>query len=461
MWVLTRGKRLREINLNCVAVATTLLLLSTAHLSIDTARLIEGLVKDGNEDEAHQALFFVTITQWGFFGKNALYVLQTMLADMIVMYRCYAVWQSRWVIAVPAYLWLSVGVSGFGSVYEMAHEKQDPTNIFASYSASWVLGFFIETLVANALSTGLLAYRIWMVARASARYSLTEGRHSILAPLPRIIVDSGLLYSATLCAMLACFVAQNWAYYILLDMVSPIISITFYMVLVRVEFSRQRSSGDSALDPDGTNNALEFHKDTVVSSDRPPYPMRTRVRAADIKSDLSLGLSYATLSRSRVSFGVLPPSTPRTPSRLSVRRGGWATNASKERPKSHPSILSTGDVNNVEGGARSPSQRHVHLTFPVEGRSRSRVHLDIPISPESFAISFPHPLARSPSPGPSQCPSPGPSMTRTPPASPTRELPYTSRLSLPESPTWWSRPESMLDSPDSQQYLVDKGQSAQ
>jgi len=447
--VLVHGKRLREINPRCVTVATSLLILSTAHLAFGVGRLIDGLVKNGNDTQAQQALFFANIRQWGFVGKTALYVLETMLADMILMYRCYTVWQSAWVIAMPVYLWLSIGVSGFGSVYEMAHETQDPNNIFASDAVSWILAFIFEALIANALSTGLLAYRIWIVARASARYSATEASQSILAPLPRIIVDSGLLYSATLCATLICFLTQNWAYYILLDLISPIISITFYMVLIRVEFSRQRSSDGTDSDPERSNNALEFHKDTVISRDHPPYPMQTRIRAADLKSDLDLTISP---NRSLVSFSVLQSITPpSTLSRASIRPPGRTASINQERPRSHPSTLSPGDADFGIGCSRSPTQRHVQLALSRSGHSRSRIHLDVPTSPASFAISFQPSLAPSPSPAPSLAPS----LVYTPP-SPNMELPYASRLSLPESPTWFSHPEGALDSPDLEWNLVEK-----
>ena len=94
-----------------------------------------------------------------------------------------------------------------------------------------------------------LAFRLWSVERGVNRSR--TGRSNIW-PVLLIVIDAGVLYSVTLLCALCLFASQSHAQYIVLDMVrpptnyaskmgsfiifqvTPIISISFYMVLLRV-----------------------------------------------------------------------------------------------------------------------------------------------------------------------------------------------------------------------------------
>ena len=87
-------------------------------------------------------------------------------------------------------------------------------------------------------------------------------------PVVRVLVDAAILYSATLLSALLCFVNANNGQYVLLDMVNsqptclylgywsvgltpspqitPIISIAFYMVLIRIGMRRRKARLDSS-----------------------------------------------------------------------------------------------------------------------------------------------------------------------------------------------------------------------
>ena len=74
----------------------------------------------------------------------------------------------------------------------------------------------------------LLAFRIWKLGRRVTGAS----RSTVLLPVLRIILDSGVLYSVTLLAMLMCWVASNGGDYILLDMVR--LSVTQLCVVIEL-----------------------------------------------------------------------------------------------------------------------------------------------------------------------------------------------------------------------------------
>ncbi|EGN97791.1 hypothetical protein SERLA73DRAFT_182539 [Serpula lacrymans var. lacrymans S7.3] len=219
-------------------VAWALLILSTAHMVIDLLRLEEAFVEYRDTFPGGPIAFFSDIKLWGVVSKNVLYTLQTMLGDGVVIYRCYVVWQS-WRIAVfPILLWISVATTGFGLI--IAQTTGTEAYALTKSTGAWIPAFFASSMATNLLSTSLLAYRIWMIDRNSAKYRLES---SLLWPVVRIVLDAGLLYTSALLPALVSFLANDRGMYVLLDMIMPIISITFYMVIIRITLASPRSVG--------------------------------------------------------------------------------------------------------------------------------------------------------------------------------------------------------------------------
>ncbi|KAG1847097.1 hypothetical protein C8R48DRAFT_615912 [Suillus tomentosus] len=241
MWALTYRHRMNKIHRPNVVVACMLLILSTAHMIVDFIRVEQGLVTYRNTFPGGPAAFFADVAQITFVVKNIIYNLQTMLGDGIVIYRCYVVWQSVWVIIVPSLLWFGMAVSGFGAVYSFSKATGDAGDIFAS--SPWITTFYAMTLGSNLSASGLLAYRIWrMECDVSA---LRATKSSSMMPIVHVLADSAILYSVTLLSALVCFVEANNGQYVVVDMITPIISITFYMIIIRIAMKKTTPSHSS------------------------------------------------------------------------------------------------------------------------------------------------------------------------------------------------------------------------
>ncbi|KAI9569055.1 hypothetical protein HD554DRAFT_2322039 [Boletus coccyginus] len=263
MWVLTRKKDRSASNRTMISIAVVFLVLSTAHMLVDIVRLDGGLVKDANTFPGGPVAFFADVSEPTFVIKNAIYTLQILLGDGVVIYRCYVVWQSFWSIILPSMLWCSVAVTGVGSVYSCSQATND-TNIFAKETAQWITAFYASTLAANLLSSGLLAYRIWTIER------------NVGLVLLRVLVDAALLYSATLSAALICFVNASNGQYVVLDMIMPIISIAFYVVLIRVAMGQRSvhyfSSTARGMTPSSRKDSTSSHPIGNHEVEKGPWP---------------------------------------------------------------------------------------------------------------------------------------------------------------------------------------------
>ncbi|KAG1781965.1 hypothetical protein EV702DRAFT_961192 [Suillus placidus] len=262
IWTFTYKQRIRDINRPIAVVATLLFALSTAHIIVGTIRLDDGLVKYGNTFHDGPAGFFADVRQEKFAIKNTIITLQTLLGDGVVIYRCYVVWQSVWIIILPCMMWCGVAAFGICMVYEQA-PATNAKNVFGNETGHWITAFLSLTLATNLLSSGLLGYRIWTIERNVSGAYTTKNTMPIL----RVLVDAALLYSAALCASLACFALSNNGFYVIGDLIVPIISIAFYMVFIRVAISKNIQECLSATVCGGTNES-----DRRISSRCPVQP---------------------------------------------------------------------------------------------------------------------------------------------------------------------------------------------
>ncbi|KAG9309611.1 hypothetical protein JVU11DRAFT_10272 [Chiua virens] len=211
-----------------LVVACLLLTFSTAHLVIDIIRIIQGLIFSrgipGGPDN-----FFGNVSHWTFVYKNYIYTAQTLVGDGL--YRCWVVYQSKVGIILPVILWIGVAVTGIATPYvcSIAVKQHE---VFGGTLSLWITAWWACAFSENLLSTMLLAFRIWYVDTKTSRIQAT--RKSQLRPVLRVIIDAGAIYSVTLLIGLICFVTRSTSQYVVLDTVTPIISITFYMVIIRV-----------------------------------------------------------------------------------------------------------------------------------------------------------------------------------------------------------------------------------
>ncbi|KAG2037501.1 hypothetical protein BDR03DRAFT_999831 [Suillus americanus] len=234
IWALTYKRHMRDVNRPNTTVAVLLFALSTAHMVIDIIRTEEGLIQYRGSEVS-----FAGNSRKTFVINNTIVVLQALLGDGVVIYRCYVVWQTIWVVILPSMLWCSVAVTGMYSIYSVSQTTSSSGHIFSQATRQWISAFSGLTIVTNLLSSGLLAYRIWKIERNVANSRTTKiTTTSIL----RVVMDAAILYSIALLCTLIVMVRPNNGSLVMIDVLTPIISITFYMVIIRIAMGRKNHS---------------------------------------------------------------------------------------------------------------------------------------------------------------------------------------------------------------------------
>ncbi|KIK37471.1 hypothetical protein CY34DRAFT_810309 [Suillus luteus UH-Slu-Lm8-n1] len=237
MWALTYKRSIRDLNRPVATAAVLLLILSTAHIIVDIVRTEYGLVIYRNTYPDGPAAYFADTSQGTFLIKNSIYVVQTLLGDAVAIYRCYVVWQAASVIILPTMMWCGVAVTGALSVYG---DAQTSGTIISTEVTVTCMGVFCGfTLATNLLSSGLLAYRIWKIERGVSNSRATK---VMTTSIMRVVMDSAILYTVALLATVTGSLCAGSGPFVLIDMLTPIISIAFYMVIIRIAIGKNTHS---------------------------------------------------------------------------------------------------------------------------------------------------------------------------------------------------------------------------
>ncbi|KAJ7463823.1 hypothetical protein B0H11DRAFT_2019058 [Mycena galericulata] len=194
-------------------------------------------------------------------------VTNNLLADCVLIYRVYAIWNRDWrVIVLPILTCLASTAVGFVAVYDSAHYNTTPLNIFVEVATS----NFSLTLATTLMATLLILFRIVWVTRGQSDLGFSGYRAVI-----EMVVESAFLYSATLIVYIALlFNSTNndnngYAQAVLIEMTG----IAPTLIVARVSFglsrpssSWQRTTKRGADSISNTTNTIRFASNVDVES---------------------------------------------------------------------------------------------------------------------------------------------------------------------------------------------------
>ncbi|EMD32217.1 hypothetical protein CERSUDRAFT_126893 [Gelatoporia subvermispora B] len=253
-----------------LGVSVLLFMLSTMHMGAVIKLLLNGLIIDSNKFPGGTIGYFKQPSVFPYVFKSAIYIAQTLTGDAILIYRCYMLWRSWWIVALPILMWFAVFVTGTGAVAFCVLTNVTGgvhKGVYTTMLDTWITSFYSFTLATNIITTSILAYKIWVVNRRAARF-----RQGSLMHIARIIIDAGALYSVSLILSLIAFAIRSNAH-VLVDAVTQVIAISFYMILVRASKASSHLGLSSA--PKGAVGTVRPSSIWDSTSSSQQYPMNT------------------------------------------------------------------------------------------------------------------------------------------------------------------------------------------
>jgi len=228
LYVLLYQRRTGQPNYLLVVTGVTMLLVNTAILALSFSRVMDAFIyfrdAPGGPSE-----YLGILSAWKEVARTSLLSVYIFVADTTMIYRCWIVWSRSYrIIAVPLVIHVACTVVGFTVAGNMAHLPVD-ANIFDPAVKIWIVAGFTLSLALTVIVTSLIIYKIWSVTTRAS-----HGSFGALWSTVIIVVESGMLYVLTICIYLITYSCNSNSQYIMIDILNPMIGITFCLLVVRV-----------------------------------------------------------------------------------------------------------------------------------------------------------------------------------------------------------------------------------
>ncbi|KAL0568397.1 hypothetical protein V5O48_013583 [Marasmius crinis-equi] len=183
------------------------------------------------------------ISAWWNKAYPVLYVTQELLGSGAAIYRCWVLWHRNWkVIVLPVILLLAA--TGVGYIPAILLSTLTPLELVKDRRILISDAvFYTLTVVLNVLNTSLLVYPLWTTHRSSMSLIKTP---SLVPSVIRILVESAMLQLLCEIVLLALFLAEQEAQYVLYGLVVPIVGITFTLITLRIKSAVRVTLSSSA-----------------------------------------------------------------------------------------------------------------------------------------------------------------------------------------------------------------------
>ncbi|KAJ7245620.1 hypothetical protein B0H12DRAFT_781858 [Mycena haematopus] len=211
--------------------------LSISHWILDIIRVMQAFL----DNPAGAIVYYADVANPLEVAKTTVYVAITMTGDFFLIFRCFMVWNRKWVVVIiPILLWLGTGVTGYAVPHGFVVARRG--GVFLKGLNLWITSFFAMSLTLNIICTTAIAYRIIRTRMDMPQYYAQNG-HVYSALI--IFLESAGIYSSSLLILLVIYTAKSNAQYIMLDVTTSLIGLTFSMILLRLAMAKSQPEEDT------------------------------------------------------------------------------------------------------------------------------------------------------------------------------------------------------------------------
>ncbi|EJD00683.1 uncharacterized protein FOMMEDRAFT_30642 [Fomitiporia mediterranea MF3/22] len=204
--------------------------LAIVHISVNIKRCLQGIID----------LYSGKINPLNFLNSDegalnairlVVYLLQSLLADGLMIYRLYVVCGVNFRFLGPVII-LFVGniICGVGTM--AGYIEKGSLFQFGTSPLLWLEVFFLITLAINLFGIISITVRIWLTMRRTSGILQSPS----FSPLTVTLLDPGMVYSVSLLALFGQYVASSLSFFAALDYEIQIIGIMLSLIVVRVSF---------------------------------------------------------------------------------------------------------------------------------------------------------------------------------------------------------------------------------
>ncbi|KZT63588.1 hypothetical protein DAEQUDRAFT_770485 [Daedalea quercina L-15889] len=282
VWVL-KGRQKIPVYAAMLILAIVLWILSTMRACINIAEIVTAFDSVNLQTPTGPFDYLFDFSNSLFVFDQCLYYISTIIGDVVVIFRCYAVWKQWYIIAFPCLTCVGAICSFTWVIWCFA--KNLPY-------ISWVLMAFAFTLSTNLVATVLLAYRMWSVGMKTYRDVNSTYTRSPLRPILLVIIESGMVYSAMLTVALITIIHVPSVEWVVNGFMTSLISLIFNMVFVSIGITKNLQNSTMTL----TRMPVTVPLSTIVYQDHTQISSTTETRPSTLKvSEFEHADAYASV----------------------------------------------------------------------------------------------------------------------------------------------------------------------
>ncbi|KAA1475120.1 hypothetical protein DENSPDRAFT_909126 [Dentipellis sp. KUC8613] len=218
--------------------SATMFLLATGQVICDSINIFIAFFH--HETRAARIGFMMDPTQTVHSWRYGILTVMILVADCLVHYRCYVVWERIiWIVLLPVTLSLggfvhSSAVCGF-IIIGHAHNHAPLTR---KAQSALLTSLFALTFSANGISTALLTFKLWRHNRTAKRVLNTA--ESAFAPIIRIVIESGAMTAAIHLVYVITLETKSEALETMAEMATSMFALISTLLIIRVQHNSDR-----------------------------------------------------------------------------------------------------------------------------------------------------------------------------------------------------------------------------
>ncbi|KAJ7853914.1 hypothetical protein B0H13DRAFT_2358726 [Mycena leptocephala] len=203
LYAMVFKRQMHKTSLGLFLALVLMYILSTIHVACRWV-LVKGAFVNDAESPTSTTLHLLQPPFWLTVLAPVVFTLNTLIADCVLVWRCWIVWNRNWkIVILPLASTLAGAALGFRSTAEQAAYVLNP-NLDINAYIDFATPYFALTLATTSLATLLIIFRIFTMTDSATRKSRGYAR------VIEVVVESALLYSISLIVYLPFLVTDSY-----------------------------------------------------------------------------------------------------------------------------------------------------------------------------------------------------------------------------------------------------------
>ncbi|KAF8915216.1 hypothetical protein CPB85DRAFT_1251651 [Mucidula mucida] len=270
-----------RVRIIMLSVLVLMYLLATTHLGVRWYWVRQAFVVEATTPEDSFYVFLEVKYFWVWVVSGLTFGLNTVIADSVLIWRCWTIWSRDWrIVILPIVFTITGAVFNGFFLYQETLVTDDPNEEVSAWGSSinWGLPFLVMSLVTTLTCTSLIVYRIWLISKKKQG---SKGFLKTYRGVIEILVQSAALYLLTLIIFLAFFVRDDLRSMYPLPILDSVTGIAPTLIVARVAAGETRPQSDEPVD----NTPLQLDADHHIQLPPPDIVLPSfRFRSKDRSS---------------------------------------------------------------------------------------------------------------------------------------------------------------------------------